>query len=142
MLDHLLKHPTGLFHLTTALAALIFGIRIIFTAKGTLKHRWLGWGYLGSMILLNCSALLSLAGPHQPVHVDGGIPTRLAKTERLVASTRLLYGRLLHWLIGRNVCRNSIAHTRLGFRKRCFYQFHADKYTWYRDYALESSRCN
>jgi uncharacterized membrane protein len=58
MLDHLLKHPTGLFHLTTALAALIFGIRIIFTAKGTLKHRWLGWGYLGSMILLNCSALL------------------------------------------------------------------------------------
>ncbi len=58
MLDHLIHHPIGLFHLITALLALVFGTWIILTRKGTLRHKWLGRGYFWAMLLLNASALM------------------------------------------------------------------------------------
>ena len=88
MLEHLQGHPIGLAHvLTTAVAALFFGTAVVFSRKGTRRHRWLGRGYLAMMLALNGTALLNyeLYGRFGPFHwmvlvslasvVGGYVPT-------------------------------------------------------------------
>lgn len=39
-------------HLVAALGALATGTYVLLTPKGTLAHRWVGWGYTASMVVL------------------------------------------------------------------------------------------
>ncbi len=59
MIEHLQNHSLGLVHLLTALAAMFFGVAVIFSRKGTRKHRWMGRSYLAMMLALNVTALLN-----------------------------------------------------------------------------------
>lgn len=70
MFEHLIAHTIGLFHLVTALAALLFGSAVIRSVKGTPRHRWIGRGYLASMVLLNVTALMiyDVFGRFGPFH--------------------------------------------------------------------------
>ena len=70
MIEHLQNHPLGLIHVLTALAALIFGAAVIFSRKGTQKHRWIGRGYLISMVSMSGTALaiFELSGQFGPFH--------------------------------------------------------------------------
>ncbi len=58
MIEHLQTHWLGVFHLMTAIAALLVGALVLFARKGTRRHRWLGRAYLFSMLALNFSALM------------------------------------------------------------------------------------
>ena len=58
MIEHLQTHWLGVFHLLTAIAALLIGALVLFARKGTRRHRWLGRTYLVSMLALNFSALM------------------------------------------------------------------------------------
>ena len=70
MIEHLQNHPLGLVHVLTALAALIFGAAVIFSRKGTQRHRRIGRGYLISMLSMNGTALaiFELSGQFGPFH--------------------------------------------------------------------------
>ena len=70
MIEHLQGHSLGLVHLLMALAAILFGAAVIFSRKGTRKHRWMGRGYVAMMLGLNCTALLiyELYGRFGPFH--------------------------------------------------------------------------
>ena len=63
--------PLGLIHTVAALAGLAVGAAVLFTRKGTRRHRQLGWAYVVSMLLLNVTALLiyRLFGRLGPFHV-------------------------------------------------------------------------
>ena len=62
--------PLGSAHTATAVAAMLIGGLVLLTAKGTARHRWLGWAYVTSMVLLNVSALFiyRLFGRFGPFH--------------------------------------------------------------------------
>jgi uncharacterized membrane protein len=64
-------HWTGLLHLGLALAALLTGLAVTLTRKGTGLHRRWGWAYVVSMLGLNLTALLiyRLLGHFGPFHV-------------------------------------------------------------------------
>jgi uncharacterized membrane protein len=70
VIDHLQSHSLGLVHVLMALAAILFGAAVIFCRKGTRIHRWMGRGYVVTMIGLNCTALLNyeLYGQFGPFH--------------------------------------------------------------------------
>ena len=70
MIEHLLNHPLGLVHVFTALAAITLGAAVIFNRKGTQRHRWIGRGYLISMLIMNGTALaiFELSGQFGPFH--------------------------------------------------------------------------
>ena len=57
MIEHWQQHPMGFVHIVVALAALAFGTAVIFSRKGTRKHRQLGRAYLVMMLALNGTAL-------------------------------------------------------------------------------------
>lgn len=57
-MEHTLQHPLGLVHVLLALLAIVFGTLVIFSRKGTRKHKWLGRCYLAAMLALNASALM------------------------------------------------------------------------------------
>lgn len=61
---------TGSVHLALALAALLLGLVVTLTQKGTTAHRRWGWAYVASMVGLNVSALLiyRLLGQFGPFH--------------------------------------------------------------------------
>src|SRR5688572_32746545 len=61
----------GWTHTIAALAALVAGVAVLLTRKGTRRHRQLGWTYVVSMLLLNGTALLiyRLFGRFGPFHV-------------------------------------------------------------------------
>jgi uncharacterized membrane protein len=64
--------PLGQLHLATAIASLLLGaIVLLFTTKGTRRHRQLGWAYVISMLFLNVTALMiyRLFGGFGPFHV-------------------------------------------------------------------------
>ena len=48
----------GQVHVLAALLALFSGVYLISTTKGTNKHRWLGYVYISSMLIVNFSALI------------------------------------------------------------------------------------
>lgn len=70
MIEHLQMHPVGFVHSLTAAAALVFGTVVIFSRKGTRRHRWTGWGYLAAMLAMNGTALANyeLYGRFGPFH--------------------------------------------------------------------------
>jgi uncharacterized membrane protein len=70
VIEHLQRHPLGLVHLLTALAAVRFGAAVLLGRKGTRTHRWMGRGYLFMMLALNVTALLNyeLYGRFGPFH--------------------------------------------------------------------------
>jgi uncharacterized membrane protein len=61
----------GWTHTVAAVTALVAGAAVLLTRKGTRRHRQLGWAYVGSMLLLNATALLiyRLFGRFGPFHV-------------------------------------------------------------------------
>ena len=48
---------TGQTHVLLAALALVLGPLIFTRPKGTRTHKWLGYGYLGAMLVVNISAL-------------------------------------------------------------------------------------
>ncbi len=70
MIEHLQSHWLGLVHLLFALAAMLFGAVVIFTRKGTRKHKWMGRSYFAMMLGLNVTALMNyeLYGRFGPFH--------------------------------------------------------------------------
>jgi uncharacterized membrane protein len=88
-MQHTLQHPIGLAHLIIASLAIVIGALVILSRKGTRKHRWLGRGYVFTMVAVNVSALLiyELFGGFGMFHwmalaslltvLVGYIPTRL-----------------------------------------------------------------
>ena len=57
-MEHTLQHPIGLAHLIIAFLAIVIGTLVILSRKGTRKHRWLGRGYVCTMVAVNVSAFL------------------------------------------------------------------------------------
>ena len=55
-MEHTLQHPIGLTHLISSLSAIVIGAFVVFSKKGTRKHKWLGRGYVGMMVAVNISA--------------------------------------------------------------------------------------
>jgi uncharacterized membrane protein len=60
----------GWFHMACALVALGSGAAVLLRRKGNRAHRRLGWVYVGSMLLLNATALMiyRLFGGFGPFH--------------------------------------------------------------------------
>ncbi|MEO8357625.1 MAG: DUF2306 domain-containing protein [Chloroflexota bacterium] len=58
------------FHIGTAISALVFGLCVFFTRKGTRLHKQLGYAYFFNMLGLNISALFiyQLTGHFGPFH--------------------------------------------------------------------------
>lgn len=58
------------FHIGTAISALVVGLGLIFTRKGTRLHKQLGYAYFFNMLGLNISALFiyRLTGHFGPFH--------------------------------------------------------------------------
>jgi uncharacterized membrane protein len=61
----------GWFHTTCAVVALLSGAAVLMRRKGTSIHRRTGWVYVGSMLLMNGTALMiyRLFGGFGPFHV-------------------------------------------------------------------------
>lgn len=61
----------GLIHFLSALAAMLFGMIVLFLKKGTKKHKQLGYLYAFSMLVLNITALMiyNLFGYFGPFHI-------------------------------------------------------------------------
>lgn len=57
-MNYLFHDATGAVHLGAAVIALVTGTWILFTPKGTQRHRKIGYVYFGSMVTLNLSAFL------------------------------------------------------------------------------------
>jgi uncharacterized membrane protein len=57
-------------HIGSAVSALIFGVCVFFTRKGTLFHKQIGYAYFFNMLALNISALFiyRLTGNFGPFH--------------------------------------------------------------------------
>lgn len=70
-MNSLIHSPIGLFHLLTAVAALVLGTVVIALQKGSKLHRLLGYAYFYSMLTMNGSAffLYNLFGVFGPFHV-------------------------------------------------------------------------
>ena len=70
MIQHLLEHPLGLVHFISALAAIIFGAAVIFSMKGSKRHKLIGRAYVIAMWVLNITALMDyeLYGYFGPFH--------------------------------------------------------------------------
>ena len=64
-------HSTiGLVHLSAALLAMVTGAIVLLNTKGGLLHKRVGYGYVGSMLILNFTAFLiyHLFGKFGPFH--------------------------------------------------------------------------
>jgi uncharacterized membrane protein len=85
------------FHIGTAISALVFGVCVFFTRKGTRLHKQLGYAYFFNMLGLNISALFiyRLSGHFGPFH-----GAALASLLTLIAGFIPAYLRLPHgrWL--------------------------------------------
>ena len=57
-MEHTLQHPIGLLHLVTALLAIVAGLMVVFSKKGTRKHRYLGRAYAVLMVAVNATAFM------------------------------------------------------------------------------------
>lgn len=84
-------------HIGSAISALIFGLCVFFTRKGTRLHKQLGYAYFFNMLTLNLSALFiyRLTGHFGPFH-----GAALASLLTLFAGFIAVYLRLPHgrWL--------------------------------------------
>ncbi|HEX5839623.1 MAG TPA: DUF2306 domain-containing protein [Anaerolineales bacterium] len=85
------------FHIGTAISALVLGLCVFFTRKGTRLHKQLGYAYFFNMLSLNISALFiyRLTGEFGPFHASA-----LASLLTLIAGFIPAFLRLPHgrWL--------------------------------------------
>lgn len=90
-------HFVSGFHIATAISALIFGLCVLFTRKGTRIHKQLGYAYFFNMLGMNISALFiyRLTGGFGPFHASA-----LASLLTLIAGFIPAFLRLPHgrWL--------------------------------------------
>lgn len=79
------------FHIGTAISALVFGVCVLLTRKGTRLHRQFGYAYVFNMLGLSISALLiyRLTGHFGPFHAAA-----LASLITLMAGFGAAYMRL------------------------------------------------
>jgi uncharacterized membrane protein len=70
LIGHLQTHVLGLAHVLAALAALCLGSAVLFSRKGTRRHRHIGRAYFVMMLALNGTALFDyeLYGRFGPFH--------------------------------------------------------------------------
>lgn len=82
-----------------AIAALILGLGIFLTRKGTQFHKQLGYGYVLSMLALNATAFLiyRLYGRFGPFHVAAIISSATLVAGFIPAFLRRPRGRWLAW---------------------------------------------
>ncbi|MFM8564900.1 MAG: DUF2306 domain-containing protein [Bacteroidota bacterium] len=57
-MENILSGTTGLIHLISSIIALITGLFVLTTTKGTKTHKQIGYAYSISMILLNITAFM------------------------------------------------------------------------------------
>lgn len=57
-MENIIYGTTGLIHLIASIIALITGIYVLVTTKGTKKHKRMGYVYSFAMILLNVTAFM------------------------------------------------------------------------------------
>jgi len=57
-MGNIVSGPTGLIHLIVSIIALITGLQVLTTTKGTKIHKQVGYIYAVSMILLNLTAFM------------------------------------------------------------------------------------
>ena len=57
-MENILSGTTGLIHLIASIIALITGLFVLTTTKGTKTHKQIGYAYSFSMILLNITAFM------------------------------------------------------------------------------------
>jgi uncharacterized membrane protein len=54
---HIIHSTLGLVHTLCAMASMIFGTIVLLKFKGTTAHKRLGYAYVGSMVVMNLTAL-------------------------------------------------------------------------------------
>ena len=57
-MDNIVSGTTGLIHLIASIIALITGLFVLTTTKGTKTHKQIGYVYSISMVLLNLTAFM------------------------------------------------------------------------------------
>lgn len=57
-MDNIVTGATGLIHLISSIIALITGVLVLTTTKGTKAHKQIGYIYVISMIILNITAFM------------------------------------------------------------------------------------
>ena len=100
------------FHIGTAISALVFGLCVFLTRKGTRLHKQFGYAYFFNMLGLNVSALFiyRLTGNFGPFHgaalaslltliaviviavTINGSPTKQGKHDELAGGTQVVKG--------------------------------------------------
>jgi uncharacterized membrane protein len=90
-------HFASGFHIGTAVSALVFGLCVFFTHKGTRLHKQLGYAYSFNMLGLNISALFiyRLTGDFGPFHVSALASLLTLGAGFIPAFLRLPHGRWL-----------------------------------------------
>jgi uncharacterized membrane protein len=85
------------FHIGTAISALVFGLCVFFTRKGTRLHKQLGYAYFFNMLGLNISALFiyRLTGEFGPFHASAPASLLTLIAGFIPAFLRLPHGRWL-----------------------------------------------
>src|SRR5215216_5494556 len=85
------------FHIGTAISALIFGLCVFFTRKGSRLHKQFGYAYVFNMLGLNISALLiyRLTGHFGPFHAAAFASLLTLSAGFIPVYLRLPYGRWL-----------------------------------------------
>lgn len=56
--DHLISGNIGLLHLISSLLAILFGSLVLFSTKGTRRHKKIGYYYCAAMIAVNVTAFM------------------------------------------------------------------------------------
>ena len=57
-MENFVSGTSGLIHLLASIVALVYGSIVIFTRKGTSKHKRRGYVYVIAMVILNGSAFM------------------------------------------------------------------------------------
>ncbi|MEY3500650.1 MAG: hypothetical protein RL308_2319 [Bacteroidota bacterium] len=57
-MDNIVTGATGLIHLISSIIALVTGLLVLTTTKGTTRHKKIGYIYVVSMVVLNLTAFM------------------------------------------------------------------------------------
>ncbi len=57
-MDNIVTGTTGLIHLISSIIALVTGLLVLTTTKGTIRHKKIGYIYVVSMVVLNLTAFM------------------------------------------------------------------------------------
>ncbi len=127
----ILHSPVSVVHVIAALLALITGTTILFTAKGTARHRQIGWLYAGSMAVLLITAfqIYYLFGRFGVIHWGAvGSITALLVGLGAVALRAVLANWLLWHYVGMGA---SVTGLYAAFVIESSYRFFPPGWFWY-----------